>query len=157
MINTNYNSGRSMVEMLGVLAIMGIITIAAAQMIRVAMRSVARNNMQDEVFEIVIGIRDKYGAYDDFSSIDSRTVFADIGQSAQGKYGVTVNPSNTKQFVVSLNNLNTNDCLYFISKPWADSAGYIQSGGKLSGATATPSNCGNTNGKNTVQIIYNDN
>lgn len=151
------NSGRSMVEMLGVLAIMGVITIAAAQMIRVAMQTVARNSIQDEVNGIVTGIRDKYGAYDDFSSIDSRTVFADIGKSAQGKYGIMANPANPRQFIVSLNNLNTNDCLNFIGKPWLDSVGYIQSGGKQSGATAIPSNCNDTNGKNTVQIIYSDN
>ena len=59
-------SGRSMIEMLGVLAIMGVITVGAVTMISAAMRSQKRTVLQDEVAQIVTGVRTILGEYDDF-------------------------------------------------------------------------------------------
>ena len=67
-------SGRSMIEMLGVLAIMGVITVGAVTMISAAMRSQKRTVLQDEVAQIVTGVRTILGEYDDFSGLDNALI-----------------------------------------------------------------------------------
>lgn len=158
MIFKNHESGRSMIEMLGVLAIMGVITVAAVQMIGAALRSQKRTTVQDEIAQITTGVRQLLGDYDDFSGINNNTIFATIGISNKnpygGRYALGANPANPKQFVVSIEGLNTGDCLYFASKAWPDSSDYQKSNGKQSGALASPSNCTDQNGKNTIRITY---
>ncbi|MDR3208702.1 MAG: hypothetical protein LBT45_02520 [Rickettsiales bacterium] len=151
-------SGRSMIEMLGVLMIMGVITVAAVQMISAAMRSSKRTTVQDEVAQITTGVRQLLGEYDDFSGIDSNTIFAAIGISSKnpygGKYELQTNPADKRQFVVSIAGLGGSDCEYFKTKAWPDSAAYRSSNGKIGGATASPADCGDAGGKNTIRIVY---
>ena len=63
-------SGRSMIEMLGVLAIMGVITVGAIEMIQLAMNTQKRNTVNEEVLQIVTQVRSVFGEYDDFSNIN---------------------------------------------------------------------------------------
>ncbi|MDR1071086.1 MAG: hypothetical protein LBL21_00375 [Rickettsiales bacterium] len=151
-------SGRSMIEMLGVLMIMGVITVAAVQMISAAMRSSKRTTVQDEVAQITMGVRQLLGEYDDFSGIDNNTIFAAIGISSKnpygGKYELRTNQADKQQFVVSITGLAKSDCEYFRTKPWPDSVEYRASGGKAGGAVASPANCGDDGGKNTIRIVY---
>jgi hypothetical protein len=148
-------SGRSMVEMLGVLAIMGVITVGAVAMIGNAMRSQKHSTVNDETLQIVTGVRQLLGEYDDFSGINNATIFGAIGMSAKnpygGKYELAVNPENSRQFILSITGLPKSDCQFFITKPWADSAQYIITDGKTGGATGS---CEDSNGNNTVRIIY---
>ena len=148
-------SGRSMIEMLGVLAIMGIITVGAIGMISTAMRTQKRNTVNEEVLQIVTGVRQLLGEYDDFSHINNSTIFGAIGMSSKNAYGGTyelaVNPANSQQFIVSITGLSDTDCEYFVTKAWTDSIGYMNSDGKQGGATGT---CNLGNGKNIVKIIY---
>lgn len=150
-------SGRSMIEMLGVLAIMGLITVGAIGMISTAMRTQKRNVVNDEVIEMVTGVRQLLGEYDDFSNIDSSTIFGAIGVSNKNPYGgaytISVDPSNSRQFIVGINGLNQSDCKYLVTKAWSDSVGYQMSGGKQSGASG---DCENANGSNVVQITFGD-
>ncbi|MDR2268692.1 MAG: hypothetical protein LBD94_00735 [Rickettsiales bacterium] len=154
----NGESGRSMIEMLGVLLIMGVLTVAAVEMIGAAMRSQKRTNVQDEVAQITTGVRQLLGDYDDFSGIDNNTIFAAIGISNKnpygGKYELATDQSNKRQFIVSIGGLNSGDCEYFLTKAWPDSAGYRTSNGKLGGASASPANCGDASGKNIIRISY---
>jgi len=147
-----------MIEMLGVLAIMGVITVGAITMISAAMRSQKRTNLQDEVAQLVTGVRTILGQYDDFSNLDNNTIFAAIGMSEKnpygGKYQMFANPNDARQFVVNIDGLNKSDCEYFKAKAWPDSAGYITSDGKQGGATASPSDCSADDGKNQIQIIF---
>jgi len=159
MTNEKYQeSGRSMIEMLGVIAIMGVITATAVLGINLALNSQKRNTVQDTVMQIVSNVRQLLGEYDDFSGIDNNTIFAAIGISNKnpygGKYELRANPADKKQFEVSITGLNTGDCEYFRAKAWADSIGYRASNGKSSGATASPANCGDGSGKNVIRIIY---
>ncbi|MDR1071759.1 MAG: hypothetical protein LBL21_03910 [Rickettsiales bacterium] len=151
-------SGRSMIEMLGVLLIMGVITVAAVQMISAAMRSSKRTTVQDEVAQITTGVRQLLGEYDDFSGIDNNTIFAAIGISSKnpygGKYELRTNQSDKRQFVVSITGLNGSDCEYFRTKAWPDSVEYRASNGKTGGATASPANCADSGGNNTIRVIY---
>lgn len=149
--------GRSMIEMLGVLAIMGIITVGAIGMISTAMRTQKRSAVNDEVISIVTGVRQILGEYDDFSNIDSSTIFGAIGMSNKNPYGgaytVSVDPSNSHQFIVGITGLGKSDCEALTTKAWSNSVGYQMSGGKASGATG---DCRNENGNNTVQITFGD-
>lgn len=149
--------GRSMIEMLGVLAIMGIITVGAIGLISTAMRTQKRSAVNDEVIELVTGVRQMLGEYDDYSNIDSSTIFGAIGFKNKNPYGgaytLSVDPANSRQFIVGIHGLNKSDCEYLSAKAWSDSVGYQMSDGKQSGATG---DCRNTNGNNSVQIIFGD-
>lgn len=148
-------SGRSMIEMLGVLAIMGVITVGAITMISTAMRTQKRNTVNDDVIQIVTGVRQLLGEYDDFSHINNETIFGAIGMSDKnpygGKYELYVDPANMRQFVVAIDGLSDGDCKYFVTKAWSDSIGYQMSGGKEGGATG---DCRNAAGANKVYITY---
>lgn len=154
----NEQSGRSMIEMLGVLAIMGVITVGAVTMISAAMRGQKRNAVQDEIAQITTGVRQLLGEYDDFSGIDNTTIFAAIGVSNKNPYGgnyeLMANPSDIQQFVVTISGLNKTDCEYFKTKAWPDSIGYQISDGRQGGAQADPENCSADNGKNIVKIVF---
>ena len=148
-------SGRSMIEMLGVLAIMGVLTVGAIGLISTAMRTQKRNTVNEEVLQMVTGVRQLLGEYDDFSHIDNTTIFGAIGMSPKNPYGGTyelaVDPANYRQFVVTINGLSRNDCEYFITKAWSDSVGYLATDGKQGGASG---NCRMEDGKNVVKITY---
>ena len=150
-------SGRSMIEMLGVLAIMGLITVGAIGMIATAMRTQKRSAINDEVLQIVTGVRQLLGEYDDFSNINNATIFGAIGMSNKNPYGGTytlaVDPSNSRQFIVGITGLGESDCEFLATKAWSDSVGYQMSGGKQSGAVG---DCHNAMGNNTVHITYGD-
>ncbi len=148
-------SGRSMIEMMGVLAIMGVITVGAIVAISSAMNMQKHNEVNDEVLQMVTQVRQLFTEYDDFSNINNATIFGAIGMSNQNPYGgtyeISVNPSNSRQFIVSINGLSQSDCEYFITKGWDGSVGYEMSGRTESGATGT---CTDKNGQNVVQITY---
>ena len=147
-----------MIEMLGVLLVMGVITVAAVQMIGAAMRSQKRTTVQDEVALMVTGVRQLLGAFDDFSGIDNNTIFAAIGMSNRnpygGRYELATNRADPRQFTVAITGLNTSDCEYFRTRAWSDSIGFRQSNGRQGGAAATPGNCGDQQGRNTVTITF---
>ncbi|MDR0967250.1 MAG: hypothetical protein LBL75_00220 [Rickettsiales bacterium] len=151
-------SGRSMIEMLGVLAIMGVITVGAITMISAAMSSQKRTTIQDDVSQIITGVRMIFGEYDDFSGLNNDTVFAAISLSNKNPYGGTyslsVNPADMRQFILTITGLKTSDCEYFKVKAWSDSVGYRDSGGRSSGAVAIPSDCRAITGQNSIQITY---
>jgi len=147
-------SGRSMIEMIGVLAIMMALTATAVATYNYAMNMQKRSTVNENVSNIATGVRELLKGYDDFSNIDNATIFAAMSMSNKNPYGGTyelaVNPSNTRQFIVRINGLSKSDCEALITKAWTDSVGYISSGHKESGATG---NCIEGN-SNVVSIIY---
>lgn len=148
-------SGRSMIEMLGVLAIMGVITVGAVGMISTAMRTQKLTTVNDQVVQMVTMVRNLHAEYDDFSNMNGATIFGAIAMSNQNPYGgnyeLSVDPSNPRQFVVKIDGLGQSECEALISKAWSDSVGYQLSGGKQGGANGS---CKGPNGTNYVQIIY---
>ena len=147
-------SGRSMIEMLGVLAIMGVITVGAISMISYAMRMQKQSTVNDEVYQIVLGVRQLLGEYDDFTRIDNSTIFTALAMSNKNPYGgnyeLAVDSANPRQFVVRITGLNKSDCEALVTKAWTDSVGYISSGHKESGASG---NCVDGDA-NVVSVIY---
>ena len=150
-----YESGRSMVEMMGVLAIMGVITAGAIWLINAGLNSSKRRSVEDKVTVLVNEIRGTFSRHDDFSGIGNVNVFTITGVSQQnpygGTYGVAVDPSNPRQFIVSINGLSQSECEALKVRTWPGSIGYEMSGHKESGATGT---CTNPNGENVVQITF---
>jgi hypothetical protein len=148
-------SGRSMIEMLGVLAIMGAITVGAIAMISTAMRTQKLTTVNDQVVQMVTMVRNIHGEYDDFSSMNGTTIFGAIGMSNKnpygGSYSLSVDPSNARQFVVTIDGLGQSECKSLVAKAWSDSIGYRLSDGKQGGATGS---CNAENGKNSVQIVF---
>lgn len=147
-------SGRSMIEMIGVLAIMAIITAGAFVLISTAFQTQKRSRVTDDVASIVSGVRTLLGEYDDFSNIDNSTIFGAMSVSNKNPYGGTyelaVNTSNTRQFIVSITGLSKSECEGLKTKAWTDSVRYVESNHKEGGAEG---NCVEGN-KNVVSITY---
>ncbi|MBR4859736.1 MAG: hypothetical protein IKV10_00375 [Alphaproteobacteria bacterium] len=148
-------SGRSMIEMLGVLAIMGVITVSAIGMISTAMRTQKLTTVNDQVVQMVTMVRNLHAEYDDFSNMNGATIFEAISMSNKNPYGgiyeLSVDQSNPRQFIVSINGLGQSECNALLTKAWSDSVGYQLSNGKQGGASG---NCKGVNGTNSVQITY---
>jgi type II secretory pathway pseudopilin PulG len=150
-------SGRSMVEMLGVLAIMGVITVAAVAMISTAMRNQKRNATSDEATQIAIGVRMLLGEYNDFSGINPRTIFGALGVSDRNPYGgkyLLAPDTDPHNFVLTIDGLNKSDCQFFATRAWTESVGYRASDGRNGGAVAVPADCSGSDGTNIVKITY---
>lgn len=147
-------SGRSMVEMVGVLAIMGLLTAGAFVLISYALNTEKRSRVTDDVTTIVSGVRTLHSGYDDFSNLNNSTIFGAMSISNKNPYGgiyeLAVNPSNARQFIVKINGLSKTECEALVTKAWIDSVGYIASDHKEGGATG---NCVDGN-ENTVSIVY---
>lgn len=147
-------SGRSMIEMVGVLAIMGMLTATAFALISLGISRQKQARVTDDVVTIVSGVRSLLGDYDDFSNIDNSTIFAAMSVSNKNPYGgnyeLAVNSLNPRQFIVKINGLSKADCEALVTKAWTDSVGYIASDHKEGGATAK---CVDGN-ENVVSITY---
>ena len=147
-------SGRSMIEMVGVLAIMGMLTATAFALISLGINRQKQARVTDDVVTIVSGVRSLLVDYDDFTNIDNSTIFAAMSVSNKNPYGGTyevgVNPSNVRQFFVKINGLSKSDCEALMTKAWTDSVGYISSDHKEGGASG---NCIDGD-NNVVSIMY---
>jgi len=129
-----YESGRSMVEMVGVLAVMGLITAGAFVLMRSGMASQKRNRVQDEIANIVSTIRTLSAGADNFSNlasdgdtdahgtallnnlrISTATPFG--GTSA---YTIRYASGTPTQFSVKITNLARQDCNALKASAWAD-------------------------------------
>ena len=119
----NSESGRSIVEIIGVLAIMGLITAAAFILIRAGMASQRRSIVDDDVAEIVTGVRTLYADYDSLpSNFDGEGTLAalsidDNGPYSDSKYGLTRESASV--FVIKLKNLPAKECAVLGTKSWA--------------------------------------
>ena len=150
----NQESGRSMIEMIGVLAIMGALTGVAFMLIRDATGSQKQREVTDEVTTIMSKVREIHNGYDDFSLMDGDRILSMMHKEQNpygGTYGLVVDPSNPRQFVVSINGLDQTDCEALSMTAWTDSVGYRLSDKKQSGAVGS---CDGDNGTNSVQITF---
>lgn len=141
-------SGRSMIEIIGVLAIMGLMTAAAFVLIRNGMATQKRNAVIDDVSKIMTGVRTLYADYDDLSSLDGAGALAAVGVDEKGPYeGSKYSVAKTKnasdvysRFTVTISGLPARDCTVLAARKWADSV-------------EKSSSCG-TGTRNSVSIIY---
>lgn len=150
----NQESGRSMIEMLGVLAIMGVITVGAYELIKMAFNSQKQVATEEEVFTIVSEVRRLHSGYDDFSAMNGDVVLEMLDKKQNpygGKYTLNANASNPRQIVIGIDGLTQNECKALLTRAWRDSVGYNTSNKKESGATGS---CNGVSGTNSIQIIY---
>ena len=132
-------SGRSMVEIVGVLAMMGLITAGAFVLIRNGMATQKRNTVIDDVSKIVTGIRTLYAEYDDLSELKNKGNDAMAAMEIDTKgpyentvYSVDMDASDSSRFVITIKKLPAKDCVVLAAKKWPDSV----PGGKTSNCTS---------------------
>lgn len=125
MLDKKSESGRSMLEIIGVMGIMGLITAGAFVLIRSGRETQRRSAINDTVSSIVTGIRTLYADYDDLSSLDGTKALSALSISTTGPNGVTYSvekvTGNNKQFQVEITNLSDDDCTVLEAKAWSGS------------------------------------
>ncbi|MCQ2572055.1 MAG: type II secretion system GspH family protein [Alphaproteobacteria bacterium] len=121
-LNKKQQSGRSMIEMVGVLAVMGLITAGAFVLISNASASQRRNRVIDDIMNIAAGVRSLYAEHDTFPTIASATVLSALSINSTSPYNsiYTVAKVSGTTFSVSVPNPNANDCSALEIKNWKD-------------------------------------
>ena len=134
---SKYESGRSMVEMVGVLAVMGLITAGAFVLMRSGMASQKRNRAQDEIANIVSAIRTLSAGGDDFRNLKDYAgddekgaqLLTDLrlpritpfgGDEKKRFYTVRWHKKYPQQFAVKIVNIDRGDCRALQATAWAD-------------------------------------
>ena len=129
----NHESGRSMIEIVGVLAVMGLITAGAFVLIRSGGAAQKRSRAMDEVAAIAENIRGLYAEADDFSDltdnttqgtalIDALYLNKTTPFGANTTYTVVKN-SDASGFVVKLIGLADEDCNGLAAAAWQNASG----------------------------------
>ncbi len=155
MVKSTRESGRTMIETLGVLAIIGILTIGSIGLYSIAMRQLNRSQAVQDVQLLVQQIRSVFSGAEDYSRVDSGIIIASGLKEANpfgGKYVVTPGKTDTKTFDIQMTGLGKSDCEYFKIYNWEDSVEHQKT--KQGGATAQPVNCNDANSQNIITITY---
>lgn len=120
----NSESGRSVVELIGVLTIMGLITATAFILIRGGMASQRRSVVDDDVAQIVTGVRTLYADYDNLpSNFDGTKTLSALSINVNAPYdGATYDVSRKSGtvFVVKIKDLPERECVVLETKNWAE-------------------------------------
>lgn len=123
-------SGRSMIEMVGVLAVMGLITAGAFVLITSAMSSQKISRVDDDVSAIVAGARLLYNGQTDFTGLSDNALqvmgFSNVKNPWGGNYGITSSKcskaatSNVECFTVTIGGIDSeNRCNALMGRNWA--------------------------------------
>jgi len=122
-----FESGRSMVELVGVLAIMGMITAAAFVLIRSGMASQKRSVVNDDIAQIVTGVRTLYADYDNLpANFDGARTLSALSINTTAPYAgasYELDRESGSVFVVKIKDLPENECTVLETKPWAGAIG----------------------------------
>jgi len=136
--------GRSMVEMVGVLAIVGFLTFGGIAGYNRANEMLKFNNLRDQVSTTVANIRSVFFKFDDYSSLNEKALI-NIGVLPESmisedrkeivnvmKGSVLVGPAETElnkngAFIIIYNGLNAVTCRELIVLDWGDnmSTGFL--------------------------------
>ena len=127
----NCESGRSMVEIVGVLAVMGLITAGAFVLIRSGGATQKRSRAMDDVAVIAENIRGLYAESDDFKDLTDNdakgtvlidALYLNTATPFGGKTSYTVVRTDDAQgFVVKLSGLTIQDCSALAAAAWPNS------------------------------------
>ena len=135
-------SGRSMVEMIGVLTIVGFLTLGGIWGFDQASQKLRINNLKDEISTLVANIRAMFFKMDDYSGLSSyalihsgfvpeRMISEDqkkVINSNQGEVMIAPAPTtvdNNGSFILIYNGLNSYQCRELVTANWGSD---IQSG-----------------------------
>lgn len=116
-----YESGRSMIEIVGVLAIMGLITAAAFVLITSGMETRRRNQAADEVGNIVATYRGLFAEAGNFNNVGSVSLSAlKLPTNNPWNHAYGVDGSGTSLTVyVGFDDADT--CSIMAARTWSDS------------------------------------
>ena len=160
-------SGRSMIEMVGVLAVMGLITAAAFVLINSALASQRLSRLDDDVSGIVQGVRLLYNSQPDFNGVataesgkpagNSTLVLLGFGSDAkpyQNPYGgnyVLAGQNDARTFTVQITGLGKKTCTVLASRDWNGGGSNVATA--KTGEVATNCSAETSNG-NSVTVRY---
>lgn len=127
-VTKKHESGRSMIEMVGVLAVMGLITAAAFVLITSAMRSQKLSRADDDIAALAAGIRLLYNNTDNFSGVTSANVLKVLGfDQVKAPYGgaayeVAAATESTAgdRFTISFETGDATTCAGLQGRTWAN-------------------------------------
>ena len=124
-------SGRSMVEMVGVLSVMGLITAGAFVLVGNGQRSQKISRTDDEVANIAANVRTLFAESSDFSKLPSTldkgtklltALSLPTSTPFGGTYSVTSGKDKTT-FVVVISDLSETNCKVLENRGWSDAKG----------------------------------
>ena len=135
-------SGRSMIEMLGVLAIIGVLSVGGIAGYSKAMTKYRINKTADQISQLAQGIRTLYASQKNYSSLDHTVIqkahlapaemFEDSYSSAlMNPFGGYVSvfssgkmtSSDSKAFVISLSSVPQEACIELLTQDWGSGSG----------------------------------
>lgn len=144
-----HESGRSMVEMVGVLAIMGLVTAGAFVLIQSGMGSQKRNRAADEIDVMVSNVRAMTAESDYTCSLPSAKLYALTGKSlasallksngatpfnSKSYYSITSGEDECKEdttFKVYLVDIGDDECATMASRAYSGARGVVCSKGTV--------------------------
>ena len=141
-MKNNNQSGRSMIEMLGVLAIIGVLSVGGIAGYSKAMMKFKINKSIDQVSQIVANTRTLYARQKNYKSINNkimykanlapREMFEDSGSGSYAAInpfggGVGIGPAakssnDHKAFMVSYYNVPDEACIELVTQDWGDNS-----------------------------------
>lgn len=138
----NEESGRSMVEMLGVLAIIGVLSIGGISGYSKAMGKYRINKTLDQISMLVMNIRSMYSANVNYKGLEPNIALqmgiiptdmllpgntvskaSKIYNVYQGEIGLAAAGDNNQQFMVSYAGLPRDACVTIATADWGSQAG----------------------------------
>ena len=137
-INKNSNqSGRSMIEMLGVLAIVGVLSVGGIAGYSKAMEKFKINKTIDQVSHIIANVRTLYAQQTTYSGLSGETAYqmgiipSELGSHNQdgeftnsfnGRITINANLIDNNYFQVAIDGLDEKLCVTFASYDWGSSS-----------------------------------
>ena len=130
------SSGRSMIEMLGVLAIIGVLSVGGIQGYSKAMTKFKINKTMQQIAEIATNIRTLYIQQNDFNSLSNTTavqmgIVPDDLKTSDGEYGTVITNAfgspvgitgDDSEFIIRFLNVTKEGCIALATADWGISA-----------------------------------
>lgn len=132
-------SGRSMIEMLGVLAIIGVLSVGGIAGYSKAMAKYKQNKLGDQISMLITNLRTLYGNSADYNGLDNAAAInmGAVDKEMQGSSNtitnvytgnvtvtaVTVNSVANAGFQLAITKLPKPACVYMMSADWGSSVG----------------------------------
>ena len=169
MCRTNTQSGRSMIEMLGVLAIIGVLSVGGIAGYSKAMMKYRINKTIDQVTQISQNVRTLYARYKQYRNLNERIAYKanlapkemfymasrgvyDMNNDWGGFFSVHSTGFDVKSFTVETSNLPNEACIELATQDWGnlDTTGLISvsaTNGDVSDLPTEDDLVGNCSGK----------
>jgi len=121
-------SGRSMIEMLGVLAIVGVLSVGAIYLYNVAMQKHKTNLLLDRIQNIVVKAHEVYaGDYTDLDTNNNKHPFTkqDLTNPFGQKIRVRKGNKGSDYFVIHVFELPVESCIQVLQTSWMNGSGTV--------------------------------